>query len=425
LIATALAVLLAVLLAHLTTRPIRQLTDMAQRVADGDLNVRLLHTTDDEVGQLGRTFNDMTEQLREKMARLDAETSRLAAVLNDMASGAIIADEQGIVRMINPAAAALLDVSQAAAVGRSVAQVVRYHQLIELWHQCHERGEEQSAAIEISSQEIFMQAIVRPFSESGVRRYLFILQDLTRIRRLETVRRDFISNISHELRTPLAGIKALVDTLRDGALDDPPAAQRFLDRMDAEVDALTQMVKELLELSRIESGRMPLRLKPTAVADLVLPPVERLKPQAERVGLTINVDLTPDLPPVLAETERVQQVVTNLVHNAIKFTPQGGQIDISAKPVRGKMLISIRDTGIGIHPDDLPRIFERFYKADRARSDGGTGLGLAIAKHIVQVHGGHIWAESPWNDPDTGERQRGSILSFSLLLAGQGRMSGD
>jgi two-component system phosphate regulon sensor histidine kinase PhoR len=323
--------------------------------------------------------------------------------------------------MINPAAATLLGTDRMTALGRSIAQVVRYHQLVELWQRCHERGEEQSAAIEIGSLDVFLQAIVRPFSESGVRRYLFILQDLTRIRRLETIRRDFISNISHELRTPLAGIKALVDTLRDGALDDPPAAQRFLDRMDAEVDALTQMVEELLELSRIESGRMPLRLKPTAVADLVLPPVERLKPQAERAGLIIHVDLAPDLPPVLAETERVQQVVTNLVHNAVKFTPQGGRIDISAGPHQGKMAISIRDTGVGIHPDDLPRIFERFYKADRARSGGGTGLGLAIAKHIVQVHGGQIWAESPWIDPGTGEKRQGSAFTFSLLLAGQER----
>ena len=423
LIATGSAILIAVLLAHLTTRPIRQLTELAQRVAGGDLNVRLLRTTDDEVGQLGRAFNDMAAELREKMARLDTETSRLAAVLSNMAGGVIIADEQGIVRMINPAAAALLGTDQTAALDRSVAQVMRYHQLIELWQQCHERGEEQSAAIEVGSLGIFMQAIIRPFSESGVRRYLFILQDLTRIQRLETVRRDFISNISHELRTPLAGIKALVETLRYGALDDPPAAQRFLDRMDAEVDALAQMVEELLELSRIESGRIPLRLKPTAVSDLVLPPVERLSPQAERGELTINVDLGPDLPLVLAETERVQQVVTNLIHNAIKFTPQGGRIDISAKPDQGKMLISIRDSGVGIHPDDLPRIFERFYKADRARSGGGTGLGLAIAKHIVQVHGGQIWAESPWNDPDTGERHRGSIFTFSLLLAGQERQA--
>jgi two-component system phosphate regulon sensor histidine kinase PhoR len=417
LFATALAVALAVFLAHLIARPVRQLTQMAERVAEGDLDVRLLRTGNDEVGQLGRAFNEMAEQLREKMARLDAETSRLSAVMSNMAGGVIIADEQGIVQMINPAAAILLNTNQETALGRSVAQVVRHHQLIELWHECRRRGTEQSATIEVSSLGVFLQAIVRPFPEVDAQRYLFILQDLTRIRRLETVRRDFISNISHELRTPLAGIKALVETLRDGALDDPPAAQRFLDRMDGEVDALTQMVEELLELSRIESGRMPLRLKPSSVSDLLVPPVERLGPQAERAGLTIHVDLAPDLPLILAEAERVQQVVTNLVHNAIKFTLQGGRIDISAEPDQGTMRITVRDTGVGIDPDDLPRIFERFYKADRARSGGGTGLGLAIAKHIVQVHGGQIWAESPWTDPHTGEQKRGSAFTFSLLLA--------
>ena len=152
------------------------------------------------------------------------------------------------------------------------------------------------------------------------------------MRQLETIRRDFISNISHELRTPLASLKALVDTLRDGALDDPPAAQRFLNRMETEVDALTQMVQELLELSRIESGQVPFRLAPVDLVDVVLPPVERLQPLADRAGLDLLVDLPAGLPQVLADAERLQQVVANLVHNAIKFTPSGGRIRVSESP---------------------------------------------------------------------------------------------
>ncbi len=239
---------------------------------------------------------------------------------------------------------------------------------------------------------------------------MLVLQDLTQMRRLETVRRDFISNISHELRTPLASLKALVDTLRDGALDDPPAARHFINRIEVEVDALTQMVQELLELSRIESGQAPLRLRPTLVADIVLPPVERLQPQADRNELTVTVDLPADLPPVLADAERAQQVVTNLVHNAIKFTPRGGAVHVSATAVGDEVEISVSDTGIGIAAEDLPRIFERFYKADRARASGGTGLGLAIARHVVQGHGGRIWAES--------QQGRGSRFAFTLLRAG-------
>jgi two-component system phosphate regulon sensor histidine kinase PhoR len=289
--------------------------------------------------------------------------------------------------------------------------VARDHRIIALWQQCREQGGERIEPVEVDRQGPFLQAIVAPLQDAEPRACLVILQDLTQVRRLETVRRDFISNISHELRTPLASLRALADTLRDGALEDPPAARRFLDRMETEVDALTQMVQELLELSRIESGQVPFRLAPVAVADVVLAPVERLRPQAERFVLRLAVDLPPDLPPVLADAERIQQVVTNLVHNAIKFTPSGGEVTVSAAAGEGEVVVSVHDTGVGIPADDLPRIFERFYKADQARSGGGTGLGLAIAKHIVQGHGGRIWAESI--------EGRGSTFYFSLSAVNQ------
>jgi two-component system phosphate regulon sensor histidine kinase PhoR len=402
------AALLAVLIAECTTRPVRELTEVVQRLAEGDLSARLLPLTRDEVGTLTRAFNQMSDRLRETVSRLVEERGRLVAVLDNMANGVVITDGDGRVRLINPAAIRLLGIAEEAALGRPLAQVARDYRIIDLWQRCCEQNEEQSKPVEVSRQGPFLQAIATPLRDAGPRACLVILQDLTQIRRLETVRRDFISNISHELRTPLASLKALVDTLRDGALEDPPAAHRFLERMETEVDALTQMVQELLELSRIESGQVPLRLKPTPVADVVLPPVERLRPQAERAGLNLTTDLPPDLPLILADAERVQQAITNLVHNAIKFTPPGGQIVVRASfveteqeellslpaPVSPCLLVSVEDTGVGIPADELPRVFERFYKADRARSGGGTGLGLAIAKHIVQAHGGRIWAES-------------------------------
>jgi two-component system phosphate regulon sensor histidine kinase PhoR len=441
LVTTLLAAGLAIAMAERTARPIRRLTAVAERLAAGDLDARLLPSGRDEVAQLTRAFNNMADQLRSQVDTLAREQSRLSAILENAASGIIITDAEGHVELINPAAARLLDTTQERALGASFAQAVRYHQLIELWQRCREEQEEQNGVVEILLQDLFLQAIVKPFREAGVQGYLAILQDLTRIRRLETVRRDFISNISHELRTPMAGLKALVDTLRDGALEDPPMARRFLDRMEGEVDALTQMVEELLELSRIESGQIPLRLQPTPVAEVVVPPVERLRPQAERAGLKLTVDLPRDLPPLMADAERAQRVVTNLVHNAIKFTPTGGQVQVSAHETSGPLstdgedmlgagrwiVVAVHDNGTGIDPDDLPRIFERFYKADRARSGGGTGLGLAIAKHVVQGHGGQVWAESPstgphWEDgaPRAGSqdpRRRGSTFYFALVPA--------
>ncbi len=405
LVATAFAGLLAVVLAGRITQPIRALTRIAERIVSGDLTARLFPVTDDEVGRLTTAFNRMADAMQQELAAMEQGRSRLAAVLEHMADGVVITDAEGLVALVNPAAAALLGTVQPGALLPSFPQLVRHHQLIELWQRCRESGQEQVELLEVSRPEATLQAIITPVLEAGVQSYLVILQDLTRVRKLERVRRDFVSNVSHELRTPLASLKALVDTLRDGALEDPPAAQHFLDRIEVEVDALTQMVTELLELARIESGRAPLRLQPVAVDSIVRPAVERLAPQAERAGLELRVSVPDDLPQVLADAERARQVVTNLVHNAIKFTPTG-EIEITAGRQGEEVVISVRDTGVGISEADLPRIFERFYKADRARSGGGTGLGLAIAKHVVQAHGGRIWAESV--------EGRGSTFFFTL-----------
>jgi two-component system phosphate regulon sensor histidine kinase PhoR len=232
---------------------------------------------------------------------------------------------------------------------------------------------------------------------------------LTRVRRLETVRRDFISNVSHELRTPLASLKALTETLQQGALEDPPAARRFLGRIETEVDALTQMAQELLELTRIESGQVPLEFIAAAPQDLLASAVERMRAQAERAGVGLRTECPSGLPEVRTDPPRLEQVLVNLIHNAVKFTRPGGEVVLSAQLAGEFVCFSVRDTGVGISADDLPRIFERFYKADRARSGGGTGLGLSICRHLVEAHGGRIWAES--------EEGRGSTFYFTLPLS--------
>jgi two-component system phosphate regulon sensor histidine kinase PhoR len=232
----------------------------------------------------------------------------------------------------------------------------------------------------------------------------------TQAQRLETVRRDLVANVSHELRTPIASLKAMVEALEAGALRDPEAARDFVARMHTEIDDLAQLVSELLELSRSESGEIALRLEPVAPADLVRPSVERLAPLAARSSIDVEVGDMTGLPAVRADRERIGQVLTNLLHNAIKFTPAGGRVEVAAAREDGAVRFSVRDTGMGLRRDEVGRVFERFYKGERSRAGGGTGLGLAVAKHLVQAHGGTITAAS--EGPG-----RGSTFSFTLPRA--------
>jgi two-component system phosphate regulon sensor histidine kinase PhoR len=229
-----------------------------------------------------------------------------------------------------------------------------------------------------------------------------------RLERAEAIRREFIANVSHELRTPLASLKALVETLEEGALDDPPAAREFLAQVHVEVDSLTQFVNELLELSRVESGQARFDLKGVAPGEVAEDAVKRLRMQAKRSRIDLRLEAEKGLPAIWADPARVTQVLINLLHNAIKFTPEGGRVIVSVTRRDGDgVVFAVADTGIGIAAADLPRIFERFYKVDRSRASGGTGLGLAIAKHLVQAQGGQIWAES------AGEGQ-GATFFFAL-----------
>ncbi|MBN1995041.1 MAG: PAS domain-containing sensor histidine kinase [Anaerolineae bacterium] len=245
------------------------------------------------------------------------------------------------------------------------------------------------------------------------------IHDVTELQRLSRARREFVANISHELRTPLASTRLLIETLLNGALEDKEMALKLVNKIAAQIDTLSQLAQELLDLSLIESGQMPLKMSTHSLRDIVQAQVETLTPQAERKHIALNMEIGGDVG-VLVDETLIGRVLTNLLHNAIKFTDTGS-VTISAKLPNGAtpstpdeieernwVTVSIADTGIGLAPDDLPRIFERFYKVDPARNakKSGTGLGLAIAKHIVEAHGGHIWAES---------RGRGTTFYFTVL----------
>jgi two-component system phosphate regulon sensor histidine kinase PhoR len=400
--------LLAIIIQDTSIVPIEKLTIAAQQMSMGNFTNLEFPETREELKDLNQALQTMAHQVDIQIDALTSERAKLSTVLNQMADGVMIVDPNGRVQLLNHAAERIFQIRESKAIDRSVVEVVRYHQLVDLWRDTT-RGKRQSTMLEIGPQHHFLQVVGIPLKTTLSGSTLILFHDLTQLRRLETVRRDFISNVSHELRTPLASLKALAETLQEGALDDPPAAIRFLLRMETEIDNLTQMVNELLELSRIESGKVPLSFQRIQACSLLKPAYDRMILQAERAGLEMIFECPPDLPVVFADPDRITQVLINLVHNAIKFTAPGGKITLSAYQEADRIVFFVRDTGVGIDKNDLGRIFERFYKADRARAGGGTGLGLSISRHMVEAHGGFIWVES---EPDLG-----STFYFNLPVA--------
>jgi two-component system, OmpR family, phosphate regulon sensor histidine kinase PhoR len=374
-------------------------------------------------------------------------------------AGLVVLDEERAVQYLNPQAEALLGARSADALGESLITLVRDHQADALVGEALRDGEAREMVFRplLSGRTLRLRAL--PLETDGMRGSVLLIRDVTQLSMLERARRDMVANVSHELRTPLASVKLLVETLQS---EPPPAiAQRMLSQMAQEVDAVTQLVDELHELSQIESGRVALQLAPTALAPVVARALERIRPQAERKTLHISAQVADCLPPALIDSSRIGQVLLNLLHNAVKFTPAGGDITIRAFVItigsesqrvgyverrasgtgsssderrrttplplarQGRptvdvpqplapgdwMLVTVADSGIGIPVEDLPRIFERFYKVDRARTRNasGTGLGLAIAKHLIEGHGGSMWA--------TSLEGAGSTFFFALPLA--------
>jgi len=403
-----LTILAAGFIARRTTGPLRQLTKATKQISAGQLGQKIIVQTGDEVGQLGNAFNEMSLSLKSSMEAVSAEKAKLSTVLNNMVDGLILTDKEGNVSAANRTAGRLFGFEDKNAAGKPIIEVVRDHEVDAVLKMCLQTNKEQTAQFESSVTKRFLRVVAAPVADGKTSEILFLFQDLTEVRNLQTMRKELVGNISHELRTPIAGIKAMVETLRDGAVDDKEAAKDFLARIEAEVDRLAQTVSELTELSRIETGKAELRIEPLNLNSLVKDVIAQLTPLAERQQVTMSANLAPNLPEVRADRDRIRQTIINLVHNAIKFNGIGGNVVLSIRSDTNTVTVEISDTGIGISKEDLPRVFERFYKADRNRSKGGSGLGLAIAKHTIQAHGGKIWA--------TSEQGKGSIFSFSLPL---------
>ncbi len=385
----------------------RQAAASARAVSGGALDARIDGAFVGELAEAANAFNDMAEGQEELLESASQQQNRLRAALNSSMDGLVAVDASARVVFANAAVQRLFNRSEQELSGNPFVWLLPDRQIIEALRSGNEEARRAVWVIERPNQQ-HLQVAVTPIIGGGDWKTLVVFHDVTEVRLVEQVRRDFVANVSHELRTPLASIKSVIETLQGGAVRDEEVAEDFLSRADTEVDRLAQIVEELLELSRIESGQIPLAREQVDIRAVLDRAVERLRSQAEKQQLALAFDEKNELPAVLGDPERLERAVMNLIHNAIKFTPAGGSIRVAARHANGSVFIQISDTGVGIPADDLPRIFERFYKGDRARGGGGTGLGLAVVKHTAQAHGGSVSVNS--------RQGEGSTFTLSLPL---------
>lgn len=404
-----LSVGLAYFLAQSASRSMEAAADGARRFANGDLDYRMDTSSYPGAEELAEAFNQMASTITDQIRNLTTESNQLSVILDTMADGVIVVNSNGQVELMNLSAEWMLESPNREADRIQLAEVVRDHEILQLVSEARRTRQTRQAELELVHRRRFLNVIVTPLSEGSDEGVLLTLQDVTSLWQVETTRREFVSNVSHELRSPLAAIRAMTETLQDGALNDTDTAQDFLTRILNDTQRMTTMVNELLELSRLESGQAPIHLAPVSLESVVAEIESRfdVSPDHERLKLETNV---PDgIPLVMGEADKLNQVLANLVENAVKVTGDGGLISISANATDRWVEVKVSDNGIGIAREHLPHVFERFYKVDRSRRDGGTGLGLAIVKHLVQAHGGDIKVESV-----EGE---GSAFSFTLPRA--------
>lgn len=380
-----------------STKKIQKIVDILRGIAGGDLEQKLYLDSSGEIGKLARAVNDMAQALKDKIGTLEREKSKAEAILNNMIEGVIAVDKDSRIVSINPAAEKIFNMPRKEAVSKFFLEAIRNKDISEIINEVLRQGQFISEELNLTwpVQKIFQVNTSPIFEKDTVNGCLVVIHDITEIRKLETIRKDFVANVSHELKTPLTSIKGFVETLLEGAAEDKENSRNFLMIIQEHASRLDRLINDLLALSHLESREIKLELEEINLSTLMEKVLSGFKSHLKKKSVELKNDLLSQLS-VRADKEKLEQVLTNLIDNAIKFNKEKGEIKIYNQEINSSLKVIIEDTGVGIPAKDIPRIFERFYRVDKARSHelGGTGLGLSIVKHIIELHGGSVGVES-------------------------------
>lgn len=419
-IALLVSILLGVLVARAITKPIVQMRRQAQTMARGDFSQKVKVYGTDEISQLAVTFNHLNDRLKHSMAAIENEQLKLSSVLENMSEGVIATDENGEINLINEAAGHLFNRDPNRLINKNIVELLQIDELAKEAGNVTNLQERGSIVLDFSEDDqniLLVRANFSTIYDQGQQNpsgLIVVLNDVTEEEKIEQERRDFVSNVSHELRTPLTTLKSYVEALTDGAWENPSIAPKFLEVTQNETERMIRMVNSLLELSRMDSKELALMREDIDFIPFFEEIIDRFE-MNKGSKIQFIRQIPDDSYIVWMDRDRMTQVVDNIISNAVKYSPEGGNITLKVEKRMSEIVVSVRDEGIGIAQDKLEKIFNRFYRADKARTRqlGGTGLGLAITLEIIDLHYGRIWAESKENE--------GTIIYFTLPLVNEKR----
>lgn len=415
-LAISVSIFLGVLVARSITKPIVEMRKQAQKMANGDFNQKVNVYGKDEIGQLAETFNNLNIRLKHSYATIEEERKKLSSVLTNMSDGVIATDTSGAITLMNDAAGRLIGKNPDELIGEYLLDVLQLEGKVVDISELHDSGSMIIDFSENTNEPFLIRANFSTVSddEEEITGFITVISDVTEQEKVEQERREFVSNVSHELRTPLTTMKSYIEALTDGAWQDKDIAPRFLSVAQNETDRMIRMVNDLLQLSKMDADEYPLNREQVDFISFFHQVIDRLEMNKPE-HITFIREIPKNKYIVWIDKDKMTQVLDNIISNAVKYSPEGGIIRLKVEKKRNFLVISVQDQGIGIAYDKLEKIFERFYRADKARSRklGGTGLGLAITKELVEAHHGKIWARS--------KEGKGTTILFTLPLISRKR----